>query len=562
MRAARISAVVAVCAAVAASGITERLDLAALDAEFRLLRRWLPRPAPREIMVVGIDERSAAALPEPIALWHDHLARFLDQMRHAYPAAVGIDVVLPERSFDKVQPGADMRLTRAIAQARRAYPLVLALTVGPDGATREVHRPFLAAAGPEGAELVVFPLDADGRIRRTGERSFAGLLARRMGAEPAGGMIAEPAGGIIDYSRGAPFSYVPFHEVLDWDVERLQKAFRGKPVLLGTALPYTDEHAVPVRLAEWASDGSRAPGVLLHAQALRNALGEGPVRAVPWPAVALAGAAAGALLFVPWAILIAIPAAFAAALALLAAGWYFPFAGFAVAALVPGAVHFAERLAERRRLRASFKGYVSPAVMDEILSGRIQPGGAGVRRFVCVLFADIRGYTTRAQQMRPEEVIRFLNRYFERVVALIHARGGTVVSFMGDGIMAVFGTPKALDNPCRAAFATAEDMLAFVAELNAALAAEGAAPIDVGIGLNCGEALCGHVGSPERHEYSAIGDVTNVASRLQSLTKEHGCRVLLSAAVAEFLQRPDLKPLGALAVRGRAPVDAFGYDGK
>jgi len=544
--------VVVVCIALAASGITERLDLAALDLEFRLLRRWLPRPAPREVAVVGIDEQSIAALPEPIALWHPHLARFLDQMRQAQPAAVGIDLTLPERSYDTVLPGADMRLTRSIAQARHAYPLVLALTVGPDRMTRDVHRPFLAAAGAEGAELAVFPLDADNAVRRSEARSFAGLLARRLGAEPKS--------GLIDFSRGTPFRYAYFHEVLGWDAERLQREFRGKPVLLGTVLPYTDEHRVPVRLSASDVEGTRAPGVTLHAQVLSNLLGEGLIRPVSNWLVALAGAAAAALLLAPAAALLAIPLAFGAALALLANGWYFPFAAFAAAALVPVAVHFGERLAERRRLRASFRGYVSPGVMQEILAGRIQPGLSGVRRFVCVMFADIRGYTSRAQEMRPEEVIRFLNRYFERVVALVHARGGTVVSIMGDGVMVVFGNPKPLDNPCREAFETAQEMLAFVTELSASLVAEKAAPIDIGIGLNAGEALCGHVGSSERHEYSAIGDVTNVASRLQSLTKEQGYRILVSAEVAKFLQQNGLKPLGALAIRGHAPVEAFGYD--
>lgn len=551
MRAAKVTAVVVACAAIAASGITERLDLAALDLEFRLLRRWLPRPAPREVAVVGIDERSVAAMPEPIALWHAHLARFLDQMRQAQPAALGIDLVLPERSYERVQPGADMRLTRSIAEARRAYPLVLALTVGPDGMTRDVHRPFLAAAGPEGAEHALFPLDADNAVRRADARSFAGLLARRLGAEPKS--------GVIDFSRGTPFRYAYFHEVLEWDAERLQREFRGKPVLLGTVLPYTDEHRVPARISASDVEGTRAPGVMLHAQVLSNLLGAGLIRPVPGAVVALVGGAAGALLLAPWAALLAIALAFVTALALLASGWYFPFAAFAAAALVPLAVHLAGRLAERRRLRASFRGYVSPGVMQEILAGRIQPGISGVRRYVCVMFADIRGYTSRAQEMRPEEVIRFLNRYFERVVALVHARGGTVVSIMGDGIMVVFGNPKPLDNPCREAFETAREMLAFVTELNASLAAEKAAPIDIGIGLNAGEALCGHVGSSERHEYSAIGDVTNVASRLQSLTKEQGFRVLASAEVAKSLQEKGLRPLGALAIRGHAPVEAFGY---
>jgi adenylate cyclase len=286
---------------------------------------------------------------------------------------------------------------------------------------------------------------------------------------------------------------------------------------------------------------------------------------VPVLAVVAAAAAAAALWFLPTfaavAVVLVLPALSAW---LLSRGWFLPIAPIVLAAaLAPGAregLAVLARLAERRRLRASFRGYVSPGVMQEILAGRISPDLGGVRRFVCVMFADIRGYTSRAQAMKPEEVIGFLNRYFERVVALIHARGGTVVSIMGDGIMVAFGTPKILDHPCREAFATAREMLAFVAELNQRLVAEGAATIDIGIGLNAGEALCGHVGSPERHEYSAIGDVTNVASRLQSLTKEHGYRVLLSAAVAQLLDgREPLAPLGAIEVKGHAPVEAYGY---
>jgi adenylate cyclase len=316
-----------------------------------------------------------------------------------------------------------------------------------------------------------------------------------------------------------------------------------------------------VQLANWNTGNGRVPGVLLHAQALRNMLGGGFVQRVPTWILALVAGAMALLLFAPsWVAVLVIGGAFAASLWMLAYGWFLPPASLAAAALVPLATELLSKLRERRRLRASFKGYVSPGVMEEILEGRIQPGLAGVRRYVCVMFADIRGYTTRASTMKPEEVIVFLNRYFERVVALVHARGGTVVSIMGDGIMTVFGTPKPLDNPCQAAFDTARDMLAFVEELNQRLAGEGAAPIAIGIGLNAGEALCGHVGSRERHEYSAIGDVTNVASRLQSLTKEHGYRILLARPVAESLaQRTELAALGMVPVKGHAPVELYGY---
>jgi adenylate cyclase len=306
-----------------------------------------------------------------------------------------------------------------------------------------------------------------------------------------------------------------------------------------------------VQLGASDTGNRRVPGVLLHAQALRNMLGGELIQRVPSWAMALLAATAALLLLAPWwAAIVAIAGAFFLSAGMLAQGWFLPPASLAAAALVPLATDLLSKLAERRRLRASFKGYVSPGVMQEILAGRIQPGLAGVRRYVCVMFADIRGYTTRAQAMKPEEVIGFLNRYFERVVALVHGRGGTVVSIMGDGVMTVFGSPKPLDNPCQAAFDTAREMLAVAAELE----------IEIGIGLNAGEALCGHVGSRERHEYSAIGDVTNVASRLQSLTKEHGYRILAARAVAESLaERSELARLGMAPVKGHAPVELFGY---
>jgi len=199
--------------------------------------------------------------------------------------------------------------------------------------------------------------------------------------------------------------------------------------------------------------------------------------------------------------------------------------------------------------------------MDEILAGRVRPELGGTSRFVCVMFSDIRGYTTRSEDMSPEEVIRFLNRYFEQIVALIHERGGSVTSFMGDGIMAVFGAPNALENPGREAFEAGRKMLQHVARLNEQLRSEGQAPIDIGIGLHAGEAVIGHVGSSARHDYTAIGDVINVASRLESLTKDAGFRMVVSQVVAARLgESESLRALGPMAIKGHSPVDVYGYD--
>lgn len=557
--------------------LLEPLDQRLLDIEFRLLRSWFPRPAPREVVIVGIDEETTRQFPEPITLWHRHLGKFFSAMAEARPAVVGVDVVLPDRSFDTVVPGTDKLLLKGLLDARRSYPLVLGLTVDPLGKPRPIHAPFLTIAGADGAAYVLMPVDSDGHVRRFDERlgangeqlpTLAGQMARRL--------RVEPGAGLIDFWRGAAFDYFPFHQVTQWsdskDRSALEQAFRGKAVLLGTVLKYEDRRPAPVPLAAWDGAAEDVPGVLLHAQALRTMLGHGLVQTVPrlviiglTAATALLWLVSAGTLTIVFLFLLAAGLLFVASSWLLTEGWFLPIAAPAFgAALALGgrnALDTLEKLRERRRLRGSFSGYVSPAVMDEILAGRVQPALGGASRFVCVMFSDIRGYTTRSEGMTPQQIIRFLNRYFEEVVGLIHARGGSVICFMGDGIMAVFGAPNSLADPCREAFETARSMLRYVAALNEQFRSEGDAPIEIGIGLHAGEAVIGHVGSSTRHDYTAIGDVTNVASRLEGLTKEAGYRIVVSKVVAAQLgERDDLKCLGPMAIKGHTPVEVYGHD--
>ena len=558
------------------AGLLDSSQHRLLDAQFRLLRAWFPRPAPREVVIVGVDEETTRSFPEPVALWHRHLGKFLSGMAHAKPAVLGIDIVLPDRSFDAFLPGTDKLLLGGLLDARRGYPLVIGLTADPLGKLRPIHAPFLAVVGAAGAGYVLMPVDGDGRIRRFDERlgpngehvpTLAGQMARHM--------QVEPRAGLIDFWRGAPFDYFPFHKVVQWfdseDRSAFERAFRGKAVLLGTVLKYEDRTPAPVTLAAWEAAARDVPGVLMHGQALRTMLGSGFVQDAPRAAIIGLTAATALLWFISASslailcvVVVVAGLLFAVSTWLLSESWFLPLAGpFVGAALALGGRNAAdtmEKLRERRRLRRSFSGYVSPAVMQEILAGRVQPELGGASKFVCVLFSDIRGYTTRSECMTPQEVIRFLNRYFEEAVRLIHARGGSVMSFMGDGIIAVFGAPKPLENPCQSAFDAARAMLEYVAVLNERFQAEGDAPVEVGFGLHAGEAVIGHVGSSARHDYSAIGDVPNVASRLEGLTKESGYRIVASRAVAEQLaERNDLSFLGPMQIKGHTPVEVFGY---
>ncbi|MDP2135979.1 MAG: adenylate/guanylate cyclase domain-containing protein, partial [Sulfuritalea sp.] len=441
---------------------------------------------------------------------------------------------------------------------------------------RPLYRKFQLVAGEDGTGVALFPRDADHVVRRFDERigddaapvpTLVGQLSRQLGRDPGPGMI--------DYSRGAAFDYIPLHRVLDafqaGDAAGLRQMFAGRPVLLGSVLPSSDAVLQPVNLAAWEDNANLAPGVLIHAQALRNVLNHGLIRDVPFWLVAamilaaalgwLAGlgpVAAGAALAVLGA------TGFAGSAWLLRQGWYLPLSGVyatVAAALVgPLALDAWHKLKERLILKRSFSGSVSPVVMQEILSGKLSPGLGGERQYVCVLFADIRGFTTLSESLPPEAVITLLNRYFDRVVDQIHLQDGAVVCFMGDGIMAVFGAPKRLPNPCAAAFLAAKGMQSEVVTLNEILVAEGAAPIQIGVGLHAGDAVVGQVGSAGRHDYTAIGDVTNVASRLEGLTKDVGFRIVCSKDVVAALgSNQDLVSVGPQSIKGHTPVHAYGW---
>ena len=554
----------------------EPLDLKILDAQFRFLRAEFPQPVVKDVVIVGLDEATFAKLPEPFTLWHAHIAKFLSGMARGQAAVVGLDLVLPDRSYEQVMPGSDRALMRGIIEARRAYPLVLGITIDPAGKPRPVYAPYMTAAGEGAAAYVLLRADRDGVVRRFDERlaqdggeipTLAGQMARRLGITPGN--------GIIDYSRGANFNYVPLYSVLErvdnGDTEWLRANFAGKAVMLGGVLKFEDIQRLPVALTTWIDDEGATPGVLMHAQALRSILGNHLIKEADAWLIALAAAIATLLWFGAINLTAALAMVSVTTIGLLVIstwllpqGIFFPvvevFGAASLAAFGRVGLNTAEKLLERRRMRLAFSGYVSPQIMDEIIEGRLTDSLGGGRYQICVMFSDIRGFTTRSEAMTPEGVIKLLNRYFEEMTAAIHGHGGTIDKFMGDGIMAFFNAPKPLDNPCRQAFDAAREMIERLAVLNRALAAEGTAPIMIGIGLHIGAAVVGHVGSSARHEYTAIGDTVNVASRLESLTKDVGYALVCTREVVDAIgEGAGFTPLGAKPVKGHTPVEVFGW---
>jgi adenylate cyclase len=207
-------------------------------------------------------------------------------------------------------------------------------------------------------------------------------------------------------------------------------------------------------------------------------------------------------------------------------------------------------LREKEHVRRVFGLHVGEKIAQQILSRDPELGGR--EQIVTVMFLDIRDFTTRAAGIEPKAAINLLNRFLQRMVAIVeNEHGGIVNKFLGDGLMAIFGLGSAKNDHADAALRAARAMLRALPDLNAELVAAGEAPLQVGIGLNTGRAIVGSIGSPERMEFTVIGDTVNIASRIEALNKMAGTSLLLSQATRDALTEViDLHALPPQSVKG------------
>ncbi|MDF3819255.1 adenylate/guanylate cyclase domain-containing protein [Leptospira sp. 96542] len=182
--------------------------------------------------------------------------------------------------------------------------------------------------------------------------------------------------------------------------------------------------------------------------------------------------------------------------------------------------------------RKELSRYFSPTVADKI-SNQIQSFDTAEKKEVTVLFSDIRGFTSLSESMQPEEVVQFLNEYLTIMVHIIFKNGGTLDKFMGDGILAYFGAPLKQVDHVKLAVQTARDMFLAMKELNNVRELRGESNLEIGIGIHSGNVILCDIGSEQRKEHTIIGDTVNLASRLESKTKELGVSLLVSESVAD-----------------------------
>ncbi len=229
--------------------------------------------------------------------------------------------------------------------------------------------------------------------------------------------------------------------------------------------------------------------------------------------------------------------------------------GFVTNKLKTGFLKSFQSINEKNHIMGMFGQHVSPEVMEKLLHQTNSTEGEVQN--VCVMFLDIRNFTTFSESRTPQQVVAYLNSLFDFMIDIINRNHGIINKFLGDGFMAVFGAPfsEGFDS-CHAVNASREILQKLKEEVEAGRIL----PTEIGIGLHTGAAVTGNVGSSQRKEYTIIGDVVNLAARIESLNKEFHSKLLISNVVKEALGEAgkDAVSLGKVTVKGRVePVEVF-----
>lgn len=520
---------------------------------------------------MAIDEPSFSEIAKQWPWPRSLHGRLVEVLAAEGASVVAFDVLFAEASV----PEEDAALSRAIQSFGR---VVLAADIehlhGRAYAGEMAVEPFSDLLVGASAGIATVPLDPDGVVRRYhrlagGERSLAEAAASLY----AGRELRAPESACIRYA-GPPgtFTTVSYYQALAPAEFLPEGFFRDKIVLVGRAVKTSPEpgRSGPDLFATpflFSSESRLMAGVEIHANMIHGLL-EGRLvkRLARWGSL---------ILFLCLALVTSFAQAdwrplrsgflSGACLALYGAGvcgafltfdaWLPTLPALACFVLPYGAAcaqAYLQSERKRREIRKVFARYLSPAVLRTVLSRPDDVRLGGHRVEATVLFSDLAGFTGLAEKLEPEAVGRVLNLYFTEMTRIVFAHKGTIDKFIGDSVMAFWGTPLADEehavHACRAALA----MQARMRTLREEMKRQGLPELRMRIGVHTGEVIVGNFGSTELYNYTVLGDTVNLASRLEGANKDLGTEVLASRAVVDRAgSAVRAKPLGRIRVRGR-----------
>ena len=551
-----------------ASGALSTQELSTVDARFSI--RGAQRP-PRDIVVVKIDATTFDELNQQWPFERRIHAKVIDRIAAQHPAAIAYDVQFSEPSTGsaKAAQSDEVALLTAISNSHRRTVFSTTETerngdtrfLGSSQGTKLLHEVGSRAANG------LFPDEGAGGVIRHMSYSIGGLNTLAVAAvEVATHRPITPAefGGGHDWIdfRGpaGTFPSVSFSKVYDGQIA--PGLFHNKIVVIGATAPsLQDIHATPV--------DALMSGPELQANAISSLMGHMRLFSVPsWVdvllivlmalAVPLLSLRAGPVVATAAAVLLGVAFSVGIQLAFNAgavASFVYPIGALVLSATGALATQLVTEAFERIRVRDMFTRFVPEDVVDELLasSGGLRLGG--VQREGTVMFSDLRGFTSMAETLAPARVIEVLNRYLSEMSDAILDHGGTLVAYMGDGIMAVYGAPLAQEDHADRALRAAREMVEVrLPRFNRWLASEQLSEGGrMGSGLNRGHVMGGHGGAERGVESPAGGDTTNTASRIEALTKGTPHQLYLSGQTKDALRHPpaDLVHVGETDIRGR-----------